>query len=440
MTFVDRMFLNWVSGTAMAASFTASMVWFTILCLPLGICSYANTFVAQYFGARQWDRIGVVMWQAVWVALLMSPLMLAVIPLAGPLFRLAGHTSESLALELVYFQILCVGAPAMLIAQSAASFYSGRGKTWVVMWTDSAFAALNVVLDYLWIFGHGGFPAWGIAGAAWATVISLWLKAVTYLILPLRKAHREEFATLAGARWDRKLVARLFQFGGPCGLQMLLDVLGFTIFIMLLGRLGSVEMEATTMAFSISTMAFMPIWGVGMAVSILVGQHLGENRDTLAARATYTGLWVAWVYMAVISLLYLVAPGLFIHGFTAGAEMATADPSVEQLAVILLRFVAAYNLLDATFMIFVSAIKGAGDTAFVLRVSLVLAVLLASLSWLSVEVLNLGVFGCWVLITLWVWVAAILFFWRFRGGKWRHMRVIDTSPTNAMQCDPEAAG
>ena len=63
----------------------------------------------------------------------------------------------------------------MLIGQAAASFYSGRGQTQVVMWTDAAFAILNVLLDYLWIFGYAGFPEWGVAGAAWATVVSMWL-------------------------------------------------------------------------------------------------------------------------------------------------------------------------------------------------------------------------------------------------------------------------
>ena len=90
-----------------------------------------------------------------------------------------------------------------------------------------------------------------------------------------------------------------------------------------------------------------------------------------------------------------------------------------------MRFVAASTLLDATFLILVNAIKGAGDTQFVLRVSLVLALLLTVFSYLSVEVWHLGVYGCWMLITLWVWIAALTFYLRFRGGKWRSMRVIE---------------
>jgi MATE family multidrug resistance protein len=425
MTFVDRVFLNWVSGTAMSAAFSGSMVWFMLTCLPLGVCMYANTFVAQYYGAGQRERIGLAVWQAVWIAVGFTPLVLAAIPLAPSLFAWAGHSQEAHRFEVEYFQFLCYGAPGMLIAQAAAAFYSGRGETWVVMWVDAAAALLNVILDYFWIFGYAGFPEWGVAGAAAATSVSLWVKAVVYLLLPLQRTHRERYGTLSGLRLDASLFGRVLYYGGPSGFQMLLDVTGFTIFILLVGRLGAIERDATSMAFSVSSLAFMPIWGLGSAVGILVGQHLGENRDKLAAQATYTGLWLAWAYMAAISALYLLTPELFLLGFSADAATSAETVAVYPLAVTLLRFVAAYNLLDATFMIFVNAIKGAGDTVFVLRVSLVLAALLASFSWLSVEVWGLGVYGCWVLITAWIWIAAVTFYARFRQGKWRSMRVID---------------
>jgi len=297
-----------------------------------------------------------------------------------------------------------------------------------VMLVDAGGAILNLVLDYLWIFGYAGFPEWGLAGAAWATVLATWIKALVYVLLPLQRRHREKFGTLSGLRFDLPLLRRILYYGGPSGLQMLLDVAGFTVFILLVGRIGVVQTEATSMVFSISSLAFMPIYGLHLAVSVLVGERLGENRDDLAARATYTTLQVAWLYMLVISLLYVLTPGLFLHGFfLKGAESASDASAVYALSVVLLQFVAAYNLLDATQMVFVGAIKGAGDTQFVLRVSLVLAAMLAALSWLGIEVWQFNVFGCWVLITLWVWIAAAIYAVRFWQGKWRRMRVIERS-------------
>ncbi len=330
-----------------------------------------------------------------------------------------------------------MGAPALILAQSGSAFFSGRGQTWVVMLVDAAAAVLNLVLDYCWIFGYCGFPKWGVAGAASATAVSLWVKATVYLLLPLRQAHREKFGMLQGMRFDWELVRRILHYGGPSGLQMLLDVAGFTAFIMFVGRIGEVEVAATSMAFSVSTLAFMPIYGLHLGASVLVGEHLGENRDKLAARATFTTLQISWIYMLAISMLYVFVPRLFLRGFfVQGVAAASSNAVVEQMAVVLLRFVAAYNLLDATQMVFVGALKGAGDTRFLLRVSLMLSALLGGFSYLSVEVWRLSVYGCWTLIVFWCWIAAATYMVRFWQGKWRRMRVIETQNTRETPVNP----
>jgi MATE family multidrug resistance protein len=197
---------------------------------------------------------------------------------------------------------------------------------------------------------------------------------------------------------------------------------------MFVGRIGAIEVEATTMAFSISSLAFMPIYGLHLGASVLVGEHLGENRDEVAARATYTTLQVSWLYMLAISALYVLTPGIFLQGFFAQNVSDSAwNAGVERTAVGLLQFVAAYNLLDATQMVFVGALKGAGDTRFLLRVSLLLGALLALFSWLSVEVWRLNVYGCWTLIVFWCLIAAVIYTIRFWQGKWRRMRVIEVA-------------
>ena len=426
MTFVDRMFLNWVSGIAMSAAFSASIIWFAIFCLPMGICSYVNTFVSQYMGDEQPEHIGLSVWQGVWAALIIAPLALAVIPLAAWIFSFTEHGPQTTQLEIPYFQILCVGGPAMLIATALSAFYSGRGKTWVVMLVDTGVAGLNLVLDYLWIFGYAGFPEMGIEGAGWATTTALWVKAVVYLLLVLKKENRISFQTATGMRFDRDLFGRLIYFGGPSGVQLLLDVLGFTVFVILMGRVGEMEAAATTLAFSIASVAFMPIWGFGMAASVLVGQHLGENRDDLAARATWTTLQIALAYMVFVSVLYVVVPEVFLSGFFSNNNAPEAEKQqLYTMAVNLLRIVAAYNVMDAVFMVFVSTAKGAGDTRFVMIVSLIMGVLLAALSWLTISYWQLNIYGCWMTVTAWVCAMGVIFLLRFLDGKWRSMRVIE---------------
>ena len=425
LTFIDSIFLMNQSSAAMAAAFCAGAMWFAILCVPLGICSYANTFIAQYHGDNQPRRIGPVVAQALLAAVVSLPIIALSVPLAPTIFSLAGHAPEVRQHEIVYFQVLCLGGPAMWICAALQSFYSGRGLTRVNMWIDAGCSALNVLLDYLWIFGRGGFPEMGVAGAAWATNAALWAKVLIYVVLLLRRQNRLRFDTLAGVRWDPELFRRLIRYGGPSGVQMLLDVLGFTIFVMLVGRLGAIQLEATSLAFRISTFGFMPVWGFGMAASILVGQRLGENRADLAERSSWTALAVALGYMGCVSVCYLLAPNVFLYGFFIDPDY---DPEVQlavhQMAVTLLRFVAAYNMFDAALMVFVNVLKGAGDTRFILNVSFVMAVLLAAASWAGVEALHLGVYGCWAIVTLWIWGFGVIYWLRFRAGYWKSMRVI----------------
>ncbi len=423
MMFIDRVFLLRDSQAAVAASLPAAMVFFAVACLPLGICGYTNAFVSQYFGAGRPERIGPVVWQGAWVALAATPLMLAVVPLAPIVFALANHAADVQKLEVEYFSVLLYGAGFMLAGEALQGFFTGRGRTRTVMVVTALAAGLNILLDYLWIFGHAGFPAMHVAGAAWATNVAYAFKAAAFFVLMLRRDARQRYATTR-CRWDGELAARLLRFGTPSGLQLLCEVLGFTIFILFLGWVGETELAATNMVFAISTFAFMPVFGLGIATVTLVGQRLGEDRDDLAARATWSACVVAVGYMAILSTFYLLTPDLTLYlFFRGGSELNEAQ--LRDMAVVLLRFVAAYNLLDALGIVLISALKGAGDTRFVLYVTLVMAALLTVASWLAVGPLGVGLYGCWWLVVAWVWIVGVVYFVRFRRGRWRQMRIIE---------------
>ena len=105
------------------------------------------------------------------------------------------------------------------------------------------------------------------------------------------------------------------RFGLPSGLQWMIDGLAFTTFFLFVGKLGPVERDASSIAFSINTVAFLPMFGLAQGVSILVGQRLGQDRPDLAERSTWSGSAVAWLYMTSMALLYVLAPGIFLAFF-----------------------------------------------------------------------------------------------------------------------------
>ena len=284
MHFVDRMFLLWHSKEAMAAALPAGLLLLTLVCFPLGVAMYCNAFVAQYKGAGRPERIGLVVWQGARIGLLATPLYLATIPLAPMIFRLAGHEADVAALEVIYYQVLTFGAGGQLVSGALATFFTGRGETRVVMLVDCSAVGLNLVLDYAWIFGHWGFPEMGIEGAAWATVVAQWSRVLIYWWLMMRPVYRQKYQVVEGRRFDGALMRRILRYGGPNGLQFFVDVAAFSLFILLVGRLGEDAMAATTLAFNVNSVAFVPMIGMGIAVTTMVGQQLGRNRPHMAAR------------------------------------------------------------------------------------------------------------------------------------------------------------
>ncbi|NUQ64502.1 MAG: MATE family efflux transporter [Pirellulales bacterium] len=435
MNFIDRMFLLWHSRESMAASLPAGMLHFTMICLPLGLASYANTFVAQYHGAGRPDRIGLAVWQGVWIGLVTTPLFLAAIPLAPALFLASGHTGSLLQQEVTYFQVLTFGAGAGVLCGALSSFFTGRGVTWVVMLVDSSGAAMNVLLDYAWIFGHWGLPAMGIEGAAWATVVSQWFRVFLYLVLIHTRSNRQTFRVAAGRRIDWPLLRRLVRFGGPNGLQLLVEVAAFTIFLLLVGRLGEGAMAATTLAFNINSVAFVPMLGLGLAVTTMVGQQLGSGRADLASRATWTSAWIAGVYTGVIGIFYVLTPDLLMIGHAAGTSPEQFI-ELRDITVVLLRFVAAYCLFDAMTIVFASAIKGAGDTRFILWNTIVVSPGPVLVTWAGVRWFGLGLVWCWIVVTAWICVLGVIYLGRFLQGRWREMRVIEPDFVDGLLREP----
>jgi len=422
MNFIDRLFLLWYSPDQMGASLPAGILSFAVIAFPLGIASYVSTFVAQYFGAGRKHQIGPVVWQAVWIGAVSAPLALAAIPFAPWTFSHMGDRPELVGPAVDYFFTLSFSGGALVLAGALSGFFNGLGKVRTVMIVDTVAAAINVALDYAWVFGKWGFPESGIVGAGWATTVSLWIKAAIYFALFLNSQNRREFATATGWRPDLSQLRRLSAFGFAGGSQMALEVAAFGTFTLLVGMLGSHALTATTIAFNVNNFAFMPVWGIGIAASTMVGRRLGENRPDLAERSTWSCLQVSLIYMAVLGVIYVGFPRLVL---AAHVDDIAKVPGLWETIVVLLWFVTSFNLFDALNIVVAGALKGAGDVLFVMLASVGIALWGVVSTWFGIRFYDGGLYWCWVVLTIWVVGLAAAFLGRFRGGRWKSMRVIE---------------
>lgn len=426
MNFIDRLFLLKYSPDAVAASLPASIMSFAVIAFPLGVASYAATFVAQYEGSGRRHRVGPAVWQAIWIGLIATPLAVAVVPLSPWLFAGVGNPPQLVDLEVIYFRTISFSGGAIVLSGAVQSYLNGLGRVKTVMIVDTIGAMVNVALDYCWIFGYGGFPEWGIAGAGWATTVALWFKTAMYFWLFLRVREDVQCHTRRGWAFDAAQMGRLLRYGAVSGVQMMLEVAAFGLFTLLVGKLGVVALAATTLAFNVNNFAFMPIWGVGIAASTMVGRRLGEDRPDLAERSTWSAMVWGLLYMGAICSLYVGVPGFVLWAY----EWSANDENFAVLrdeAIVLLRFVAAFGLIDAANVIFSGALKGAGDVRFVLISSVAIAAVGVAATWGGIK-FGLGLYWCWIVLTAWVAALCLAYWIRFLHGHWKTMRVIEPTP------------
>jgi MATE family multidrug resistance protein len=421
---LDRVLLSRSSLASLAAGFSAAVLFWAFLILFQFTANYATTFIAQYTGANRPERVGPVVWQAVWFAVFSGVAFQLLQPLAGAIVAMCGHGADLQGLETAYFRCLVVSALPTLLTAALTSFFAGRGDSRTVLFINVTGLAVNGVSAAVLIYGRWGLPALGIVGAGLATVLGTSTSAALAFALILRANYRKMYATLSGWRFDRELFRRLMRFGLPNGMFAALDMLGWTIFLQLIGRLGEMDLAATSIALTLNMLVFFPIMGIGQAIEVLVGQRLGEDRPGLAERSTWRGLWAALLITAAGVLAFLLLPETLAGLFHGSQEDELWEPIRLRIPV-LLRFAAVYSFFDAINLAFSNALRGAGDTRFVTWAALLLSWPIMVLPTWTAVAQGFDLTWAWVFASGYIIALSLTFWLRFRQGKWRDMRVIE---------------
>lgn len=429
MEFTDRAFLANYSLEAISAAAPAGIAAFLFMAFFGGVGSYAGVFIAQYSGSGARNRIGRVLWQGIYFSLFSGLIFWGLSEWAAePLFRFAGHNPAVQSQEVVYFNILCRGAILHVAVATLSTFFTGRGLTRPVMVISVIGMLINIPLDYALIFGRWGLPEMGIAGAGLATVASWGISLLLLIILIFTREHDRDFAVFSNRSFDREIFLRLMRYGIPGSLQFSIDILAFTIFILLVGRIGTVELAATNIVLSINALAFMPSMGVSQGISVLVGQALGRKRPDQARFAVWSGIHLLLLYIGIVDLFFIFCPQAILLPFIAPGQDPTVSAQVLENAVDILRIISAYLFFDALYMVFSGALKGAGDTRFLmLSVGLASFLCLILPVGLGIAYFQMGILMAWLFVLIFVFALFLLSAGRYRKGKWQKMLVIEES-------------
>jgi MATE family multidrug resistance protein len=426
MTFTDRMFLSRLGPEVMNAAMGGGLTAFMMSTFFLGLIGYSTALVAQYLGANRKNTCPTVTTQALLVVLIAYPVILLMKPLGIKLFEIMHVSAGQMEYQIVYFNILIYGTIIGLIRAVFSSYFSGIGRTRVVMVAGILSMIVNVGVNYVLIFGKLGLPALGIRGAAYGTIIGGVSGLIVLIVAYFGKKNREEFHVMKSFRYYGQIMKKLLKFGYPPGLEFILNLFAFNLMILIFHSMGDATATATTIMFNWDNVSYIPLVGIEIAVTSLVGRYMGAQKVGIASKAALSAFKTGLMYSSVILVLFIFFPEQLVQVF----KPAVASPVFEQAvptAVFMLRVAALYVLIEAAISTCVGVLRGAGDTRWSMIASVTLHYIMVGGLYLVIKVLHMSAQTGWLVVVFVFMMFSVVFYLRYRGGKWKEIKMVEAN-------------
>jgi MATE family multidrug resistance protein len=426
MVFTDRLFLARLNPELMNAVMGGGLASFMMISFFIGLVGFTTALVAQHLGAGKKKDCALVLTQALIFSCCAYPIILLFRPLVHWLFVFMGVGREQLLPQINYFNILIYGSIISLIRISLSGFFSGTGRTKIVMIASFTAMFTNVGLDYVFIFGKCGFPSMGIQGAAYATIIGGVVGLFILFAAYFNQGNRKEYSIEGSFRFDRMLAGKLLRFGYPTGIEMCLNIVAFNAMVMTFHSLGPAAATAATVVFNWDFVSFVPLIGIEIGVTSLVGRYMGAQHPEKAHRSVISGLKLGMIYSAFVFVFFAGFPGMLVNVFRPSAASVVFSAAVP-MAVFMVRLASVYVLVETMLCVFIGALRGAGDTFWAMRMSVILHWLMVVVLVLILRVLHLTPEIGWTAMVFFFLVFSAVVFMRYRQGKWKNIRIVEPS-------------
>jgi len=417
MVFTDRWFMAQIDAVHVAASMGGGVAALFGISFFMGLITYANALVAQYYGAGMMYKCPRVVTQGMLIALGSIPALALVGYGVGAAFPLLGHDPRQVPLEQAYFYTLMAGSLFQLMKACLASYFVGIGRTRVVMLVDVIGIAVNIPLTWVLVFGHFGMPELGIVGAGIGTVAASVLTIGLLLGFYLSRQHRVQFAVGDSLRLDRGVMRRYIRLGTPSALESFMNTATFNVYLLLFQSYGVVQGASMAIVFNWDMLSFIPLMGLNIGVMSLIGRFVGAGDMERANQVISSGFILALGYAGTLAILFLLFRVELIEVFNTGDEHFD---EIRRMASAMIFGLATYMLADAILLISGGALRGAGDTRWIMLVSTSLHWVMLIAQYFVIKVWQLDAMVSWWVFVVMLLSIAVCYSWRLLGGRWRH--------------------
>lgn len=411
--FFDTLMMGWLGTQTLAAGALGAISFATLLLIATGIISVVGALAAVAFGSGDINRVSRLACQGLWLSTALSIPVTILLWYSGPILMLMGQEPTNVILAERYLRAIVWGFPAAMGFAVLKNVVSALNQPHSVTIITVSGVLLNIVGNYILMFGKFGFPALGLAGIGWASTISFWvtfLAAISFTFIDRKLRSYQIFRSLF--KRDSKLFRELVRTGWPIGILFTLETGLFAITTFLMGYLGTVILAAHQIALQTAAITFMVPVGISYATTIRVGQMVGRNDAEGAKLSGYVGIGIGVCFMSCTALLFWTIPDRIVAMYIDINN--PENLSVVKTAISLLGVAAMFQIFDGMQVIAAGALRGLKDTKVPMLIGFFSywCVGLFSGYILGIQ-LGWGGVGLWLGLVLGLAVTSVTLTWRF---------------------------
>jgi len=411
---IDTIMAGRLSPTDLAAIAVGVGLWIPVMLLFSGIMIATTPLVAEAKGARTPEKIATIARQSLWVAFILgviAGLVLQVLPLSLPLLGVPESLQPKAGL---FLHAIGFGMPAVTMYAALRGYSEAIGYPRPVTAISLMALLLLVPLNFIFMYGVGPIPALGSAGCGFATAILQWLMLLSLALYIFK--NRVYQSSQPFSHWEKLngyWLKRILKLGFPIGLAIFFEVSIFSTAAIVLSPLGETIVAAHQIAISVTSQLFMIPMSLAIALTIRVGTYYGEQNWDAMRRVQGLGLMTATILALLIMLLLWVFRSEIV-------ALYTSDPMVTQIALYLVLFAVAYQLMDAWQISAAGCLRGMQDTKGPMWITMIAYWVIAFPVGVYLSRFgDMGAAGVWVGLIVGLSVACVLLLARLYGNNKR---------------------
>ncbi len=417
INFTDTVFLGWVGEVELGASAIGGLFYYGVFVVGFGFSLGAQILMSRRNGEKNNAEIGKIFNHSlVFLMLLGMSIVLLVQTTAPALLQSTMSSPAVYKATWTFLDIRIWGIFFAFINAAFRAFYVGTLKTWMLGWSAGIMAVVNIILNYLLIFGNYGFPEMGIAGSAMASVIAEAVSVVFFVIVSIKRNDMLNYGLLQWKSLKWKVIRSTLELSVYTMIQNFLAMGGWLFFFMIIERTGEHPLAISNIARSIYIMLMIPLWAFGTTANTLVSNLIGEGKPELVLTAIKRISLMSFV----ITVLTTGLAAFFPHAIVS---LYTSDPILIHDSIPVLYVVFAALMAFSAVITVYSGVTGTGNTFMGMMIEIVTILTYMIFAYVVVELLRQPVTIAWFSEFVYFIIMGTLSFLYLKYGKWRQIRI-----------------